>query len=188
MGSKIALFVTAVLAVGSIIPATASAHRHGLRHNYKHAYYKVVRMFGPQVAGRQIVSHGYLTKHGIRRATNTEVADSLRRLRAMATPPTPAQAAPVVTPATSSSTTTTTTTSSATTGPSSAGYCGAYQFDQQTWQSVGMSGSACGASPAQQDAAAQKLYAERGSAPWPVCGRYIPDWAAVRQCENSGSY
>lgn len=76
----------------------------------------------------------------------------------------------------------------ASSAPSSGGYCGAYQFDQQTWQSVGMSGSACGASPAQQDEAAQRLYRQRGSQPWPVCGRFAPDWAAVRQCENSGSY
>lgn len=73
-------------------------------------------------------------------------------------------------------------------GSSGGGYCGAYQFDQSTWSSVGMSGSPCGASPAQQDAAAQKLYAQRGSQPWPVCGRFAPNWAAVRQCENSGSY
>jgi hypothetical protein len=78
----------------------------------------------------------------------------------------------------------------ASTGPSysSNGYCGAYQFDQSTWSSVGMSGSACGASPAQQDIAAQRLYAQRGSEPWPHCGYLIPNWAALRQCENSGSY
>ena len=71
---------------------------------------------------------------------------------------------------------------------SSGGYCGAYQFDQSTWSSVGMSGSPCGASPALQDQAAQRLYAQRGSEPWPTCGRFIPDWAALRMCENSGSY
>jgi hypothetical protein len=78
----------------------------------------------------------------------------------------------------------------ASTGPaySSNGYCGAYQFDQSTWSSIGMSGSPCGASPAMQDAAAQRLYSQRGSQPWPVCGRHAPDWAAVRQCENGGSY
>lgn len=68
------------------------------------------------------------------------------------------------------------------------GYCGAYQFDYSTWKSIGMPGSPCGASPGTQDEAAQRLYAQRGSEPWPVCGRYAPNWAAVRQCENSGSY
>jgi LysM repeat protein len=50
------------------------------------------------------------------------------------------------------------------------GYYGAYQFSLQTWQSLGMSGLPSSASPATQDAAAQQLYAEDGSAPWPVCG------------------
>src|SRR5207253_5928731 len=35
------------------------------------------------------------------------------------------------------------------------GFYGAYQFTQQTWNGVGMSGSPASASPAQQDAAAQ---------------------------------
>lgn len=51
------------------------------------------------------------------------------------------------------------------------GFYGAYQFDQQTWNSVGGSGSPANASPAEQDARAAKLYAQRGASPWPVCGR-----------------
>lgn len=80
--------------------------------------------------------------------------------------------------------------SSAPSAPSAGGYCGAYQFDQQTWQSVGMSGSACGASPAQQDEAARRLMAQRGNEPWPNCGakRGTYDLAAIRQCENGGHY
>jgi LysM repeat protein len=50
------------------------------------------------------------------------------------------------------------------------GYYGAYQFSLQTWQSLGYGGLPSSASPATQDAAAQQLYAEDGSAPWPVCG------------------
>jgi hypothetical protein len=49
------------------------------------------------------------------------------------------------------------------------GYGGAYQFSQSTWSSVGMSGSPSSASPAQQDAAAQKLQAQSGWGPWPAC-------------------
>jgi hypothetical protein len=49
------------------------------------------------------------------------------------------------------------------------GFYGAYQFTQQTWNSVGMSGSPASASPAQQDAAAQKLQAQQGWGPWPAC-------------------
>lgn len=50
---------------------------------------------------------------------------------------------------------------------------GAYQFDQQTWESVGGSGSPAAASPAEQDKRAQILYSQRGSAPWPNCGRHL---------------
>lgn len=51
------------------------------------------------------------------------------------------------------------------------GFYGAYQFDLQTWQSVGGSGNPANASPAEQDMRASMLYAQRGSSPWPVCGR-----------------
>jgi hypothetical protein len=50
------------------------------------------------------------------------------------------------------------------------GFYGAYQFDQQTWNSVGGSGNPANASPAEQDAAASRLASQRGSSPWPVCG------------------
>jgi peptidoglycan hydrolase-like protein with peptidoglycan-binding domain len=49
------------------------------------------------------------------------------------------------------------------------GYGGAYQFSQQTWSAIGMSGSPSSASPAQQDAAAQKLQSQSGWGQWPAC-------------------
>lgn len=49
-------------------------------------------------------------------------------------------------------------------------YGGAYQFDRQTWQSVGGSGDPAAASPAEQDARASQLWSQRGSNPWPNCG------------------
>ncbi|CEA03341.1 Cell wall-binding protein YocH precursor [Jeotgalicoccus saudimassiliensis] len=49
-------------------------------------------------------------------------------------------------------------------------YHGLYQFDAQTWQSVGGSGVASNASAAEQTKRAQILYNQRGSQPWPVCG------------------
>lgn len=52
-------------------------------------------------------------------------------------------------------------------------YGGAYNFDRGTFASVGGRGNPADASPAEQDAAAQRLYNERGSAPWPQCGRYL---------------
>jgi hypothetical protein len=53
------------------------------------------------------------------------------------------------------------------------GYSGAYQFDQQTWESVGGSGRPADASPAEQDRRARMLYEQRGAQPWPNCGRYL---------------
>lgn len=53
---------------------------------------------------------------------------------------------------------------------SSGKYRGAYQFDQQTWESVGGSGDPAAASPAEQDQRAATLQQQRGSSPWPTCG------------------
>jgi peptidoglycan hydrolase CwlO-like protein len=49
-------------------------------------------------------------------------------------------------------------------------YRGKYQFDQGTWEGVGGSGDPAAASEAEQDRRAAILYAQRGPAPWPVCG------------------
>lgn len=53
---------------------------------------------------------------------------------------------------------------------SSGQYRGAYQFDRQTWESVGGSGDPAAASPAEQDRRAAALYQQQGSSPWPTCG------------------
>lgn len=57
-------------------------------------------------------------------------------------------------------------------------YRGAYQFNQSTWDSVASSShphlvgvDPASASPADQDAMARSLYAQRGSQPWPHCGK-----------------
>jgi hypothetical protein len=50
------------------------------------------------------------------------------------------------------------------------GYWGAYQFDLQTWQSVGGVGYPHQAPWWEQDYRAAKLVRRRGTAPWPVCG------------------
>jgi hypothetical protein len=50
-------------------------------------------------------------------------------------------------------------------------YRGKYQFDASTWASVGGSGDPAAAPEAEQDRRAAILYSQRGSSPWPVCGR-----------------
>ncbi len=50
-------------------------------------------------------------------------------------------------------------------------YRGKYQFTRATWRAMGGTGDPAKADEATQDAMAAKLYARRGAAPWPVCGR-----------------
>ncbi|HUC20459.1 MAG TPA: G5 domain-containing protein, partial [Candidatus Polarisedimenticolaceae bacterium] len=50
---------------------------------------------------------------------------------------------------------------------------GAYQFGYATWKAVGGTGDPADASSAEQDMRAGILFSRRGSAPWPVCGRFL---------------
>jgi len=52
-------------------------------------------------------------------------------------------------------------------------YFGWFQFDRGTWASVGGHGLPSNASPAAQYRRARALFRERGSQPWPICGRYL---------------
>jgi Transglycosylase-like domain len=49
-------------------------------------------------------------------------------------------------------------------------YRGKYQFDFQTWASVGGTGDPAAAPEAEQDMRAAMLYSQAGSSPWPICG------------------
>jgi murein DD-endopeptidase MepM/ murein hydrolase activator NlpD len=53
------------------------------------------------------------------------------------------------------------------------GHQGLFQFDLQTWRSVGGTGQPINASPAEQLKRAKMLFAQRGSQPWPDCGRFL---------------
>jgi hypothetical protein len=48
-------------------------------------------------------------------------------------------------------------------------YRGKYQFDMETWSSVGGTGDPATASEAEQDRRASKLFKREGTAPWPNC-------------------
>lgn len=52
-------------------------------------------------------------------------------------------------------------------------YFGWYQFDVQTWRSVGGKGLPHHASKSEQTYRAWLLFKSRGRAPWPYCGRMI---------------
>ena len=179
--------VATLLLAGAIAPVTASAHRDGLRHNYKHLYYAVKHQFGPRAPGRQIVSHGIKTKTGVRAATKHEIAKSIRQLRRLLTPPPqptlirtavpPTQAPAQVRTASVAAGGTLSSIAACESGgnPSaidaSGTYRGKYQFDYGTWASVGGSGDPAAASEAEQDRRAAMLYAQRGGSPWPICSR-----------------
>jgi uncharacterized protein YabE (DUF348 family) len=49
-------------------------------------------------------------------------------------------------------------------------YGGLYQFDTQTWQSLGGSGRPQDATASEQTLRAKRLYVKRGAGPWPHCG------------------
>ena len=51
------------------------------------------------------------------------------------------------------------------------GFYGKYQFTMATWAAVGGHGNPAGASEAEQDRRAARLYARAGASSWPVCGR-----------------
>lgn len=53
-------------------------------------------------------------------------------------------------------------------------FYGAYQFTWETWGTVGGNDNPAHAPPAEQDARARLLYADRGRQPWPICGRFLP--------------
>lgn len=53
------------------------------------------------------------------------------------------------------------------------GFYGAYQFDRQTWESMGGTGLPSDAPYWEQDLRAKALYQARGAQPWPLCGRFL---------------
>lgn len=52
-------------------------------------------------------------------------------------------------------------------------YGGLYQLDTHTWHELGGSGRPQDAPATEQTRRARKLYAKRGTSPWPVCGRKL---------------
>jgi hypothetical protein len=53
------------------------------------------------------------------------------------------------------------------------GFYGAYQFDLQTWRSMGGTGQPSAAPYWEQDLRAKALFWARGAQPWRVCGRFL---------------
>jgi hypothetical protein len=184
MRRRIATIATCVAALGAPVAAQGSPtsvvpERHpGYEKRYFELRQKLVKQVGLSEAGRNIVGDGYREKDGdVHEATKAEVVASTDRMDAMLNPPEPA-------PTTESATTATTSytggaaASSATaqcesggdyTAVNPAGYYGAYQFDQGTWDAYAPAGyqgvNPAEAPPAVQDAAAASVPYDA----WPNC-------------------
>ena len=184
----------AAVALGAVtLGVPAAAHGATLDKTDDHRPYETrylelrrdyVREFGLQEAGRNIVRYGYREQDGdVHVARKTEVVQSADRMYAALHPQEPATAAPAAETAageTSSATTTygATAASSATaqcesggsyTAVNAAGYYGAYQFDQVTWDAYAPAGyqgvNPASAPPAVQDQAAANVPYDA----WPNC-------------------
>jgi hypothetical protein len=177
---------TAALAAVVLSPTPAHA---GLRSTYQARYDEVAKRHGARAPGRNILKYGM--RNG-RRASHRQLARSAATLKRMLTVvrrrPPARYAAPVATlsPTRSVATTPTATpVASGGGGGCGGGYRGLYQFDCQTWQSVGGSGDPAAASPAEQTRRAAILRSRRGSSPWPNCGG--GSLASIAQCESGGN-
>jgi len=188
MRKRIAAIATCVAALGAPVaaqgaPVSIVPERHpGYEKRYIELRQKFVKQVGLQEAGRNIVRDGYRESSGdVHEATKHEVVASTERMDTSLNPPEQASS----TDTSSSAATTTTTTysggaaaSSATaqcesggsyTAVNPAGYYGAYQFDQSTWDAYAPSGyegvNPAEAPPAVQDQAAASVPYDA----WPNC-------------------
>jgi hypothetical protein len=161
-----------VLVAGAPAAAHADPPSKALERTYLKAYAKADRAgAGP---GRNIVKSG-VRRHGrTRDATAGELRRSLVILRRMVAPPPATTAAAPATGAVAGGSLASIAACESGGDPGAVSadgtYRGKYQFDYQTWQSVGGAGDPAAASEAEQDARAQALMAQRGTSAWPVCG------------------
>jgi hypothetical protein len=184
MRKRIAAIATCAAVLGVPVAAQGSPRDAASEPNppheqrYLEVRQKLVKQVGLEEAGRNIVTDGYQEKDGdIVPATREQVIASTETMDVTLNPPEPE-------PVTESAATTATgytggaAASSATaqcesggdyTAVNPAGYYGAYQFDQQTWDAYAPSGYAgvnpAEAPPAVQDAAAASVPYDA----WPNC-------------------
>jgi len=177
------IIVSSALLVVLAVPTTAIAHDKGsIEHKNKYLRTKVTKLYDKSAPGCNLVAlkcarHPHPSSKKVRRYFNT-----MRRMIISKQAASMLQAGrPYKQPAG-------TATASAPAGgtleniaacesggnPSainpSGKYRGKYQFDYQTWASVGGSGDPAAASEAEQDKRAAILYSQRGASPWPECG------------------
>jgi len=164
----------------SIVPE----HHPAYEKRYLELRQKFVNRVGLHEAGRNIVRDGYREKDGdVHQATQAEVVASTKQMNETLNPPEPAPTTDATSTTAATEPTSTTTASSGYTSSSTvacesggdysavnpAGYYGAYQFDQGTWDAYAPSGyqgvNPAEAPPEVQDAAAAAVPYDA----WPNC-------------------
>jgi len=190
------MLLAALTASLVLAPCVEAKQTTTLKQRYSALYYAVKDKHGTRAPGRNIRKYGVRydikadNKAGpwaVRKPTNHELAVSTRQLTKLlrpalsllerrAAPPSQAPAGVMSSVQRAPAGGTLASIRACESGGNYAtntgnGFYGAYQFDLQTWRSVGGSGLPSSASPAEQDQRAAMLYAQRGAAPWPVCGR-----------------
>lgn len=189
IGEIVKTILVASLLFALIADEAAASERGDLAYAANQARHKVVMRYGQDAAGRDIVKYGIrftAADHSrqTRHAKMNELREYTAQLHRIMRPPPRPQMHKYVGPPPQAPAGTQTTYG---TPPASIAQCesggnpgavspdgtyrGKWQFDQQTWESVGGTGDPAAAPEAVQDRLAGKLYAQRGAAPWPVCGR-----------------
>lgn len=179
-----ALIVGATFAFAPAASADRADCSPKLERSYSAHYYKVRHRLGKRAPGRNIRRYGVLFRGVVFDATCGELKRSRGQLVRLgrSTYPTlvkaagaPAQPpAGVRTPTFSAGPVLEAIAQCESGGNPAAvnpnGHYGKYQFDLQTWQSVGGSGNPAAASEQEQDMRAAALYAQRGGSPWACAG------------------
>jgi hypothetical protein len=160
-----------------------AAYADSLTRQANHLRAEVVAEFGKRAPGRNIVRWGVLRRDGTTRPANHAELITYRDILArILTPPAPARTGTLASEPTSSDTSGPASPGSLPTCTwqpesggnwsavnSSSGAGGHYQILPSTWAAYGGSGSPQSASPAEQTAIAQKIWASQGSSAWVNC-------------------
>jgi hypothetical protein len=169
--------------VAGALAVPGAAYAGSLTRQANHLRAEVVAEFGKRAPGRNIVRWGVLKRDGTTRPANRAELITYRDILArMLTPPEPASTGTPASEPTSSGSSSSSSSGSlpaCTWQPesggnwsavnSSSGAGGYYQITPSTWAAYGGSGSPQSASPAEQTAIAQKIWASQGSSAWVNC-------------------
>jgi Transglycosylase-like domain len=184
MMRRLMLFASAAGALA--VPGAAYAD--SLTKQANHLRAEVVAEFGKRAPGRNIVRWGVLEHDGrTRPATRAELITYRDILARMLTPPAPAPTGTAASEPTSSGSSFSAPSGASSSGSlpactwqpesggdwsavnASSGAGGYYQILPSTWAAYGGTGSPQSASPAEQTAIAQKIWASQGSSAWTNC-------------------